>query len=77
MSSIEIGRLVWFIINVYSAIIAETSPLSINRRAGAEAVAGSAVSTDSVGVVAHATDVQDLEQLSVQLQVEDQVRPPH
>ncbi|XP_063835230.1 uncharacterized protein LOC135084386 [Ostrinia nubilalis] len=44
---------------------AETSPLSINRRAEEPAVAGSAVSTDSVGVVAHAAPLQ------LQLQVED------
>ncbi|KAL0810655.1 hypothetical protein ABMA28_010762 [Loxostege sticticalis] len=48
----------------------ETSPLSINRRVEEPPLAGSAVSTDSVGVVAHATDAQQLQPL-LQLQVDE------
>ncbi|XP_026745414.1 uncharacterized protein LOC113506778 isoform X1 [Trichoplusia ni] len=56
---------------------AETSPLSINRAAEQTAVAGSAASTDSVGVVAHVSPEREpghvlpLQLQDVQLRVDD------
>ncbi|XP_026745415.1 uncharacterized protein LOC113506778 isoform X2 [Trichoplusia ni] len=55
----------------------ETSPLSINRAAEQTAVAGSAASTDSVGVVAHVSPEREpghvlpLQLQDVQLRVDD------
>ncbi|XP_028031759.1 syntaxin-17 isoform X2 [Bombyx mandarina] len=50
----------------------DTSPLSANRRPAVEVAAGSAVSSESVGVLSHHDEVRELELSSIQLQVNDQ-----
>ncbi|XP_037293344.1 syntaxin-17 isoform X1 [Manduca sexta] len=50
----------------------DTSPLSINRRPPEQTVAGSTMSTDSVGIISRGDDVQELESPLIQLQVNEQ-----